>query len=61
MEKMPKWADVILIPIISIVLAAVISGLVLLATGHDPIRALGIMVSGAMGSSLGWGYTLYYA
>ena len=48
MEKMPKWADVILIPIISIVLAAIISGLVLLATGHDPIRALGIMVSGAI-------------
>jgi ABC-type uncharacterized transport system permease subunit len=61
MEKMPKWADVILIPAISILLAAIISGIVLLATGKDPLNALGIMFDGAVGSSRAWGYTLYYA
>jgi ABC-type uncharacterized transport system permease subunit len=61
MEKMPKWADVILIPAISILLAAIISGLVLLATGKDPLNALVIMFDGAVGSSRAWGYTLYYA
>ena len=33
MDVMPKWADVILIPLISILLAAVLSALVILAIG----------------------------
>ena len=61
MESMPKWADVVLIPLISLLLAAVISGLVILAIGEDPINALNLMVKGALGSTYGWGYTLYYA
>ena len=61
MEKMPHWADVILIPLISLILAAILSALVILAIGEDPVEAVQIMVTGALGSSYGWGYTLYYA
>ena len=61
MDRMPKWADALLVPLISILIAFVISGLVILAIGEDPINALVIMVTGALGSSYGWGYTLYYA
>jgi simple sugar transport system permease protein len=61
MEKMPKWADVLLIPLISLVLAALISAIVLLATGHNPWNAAKIMVEGGVGSARAWGYTLYYA
>ncbi len=61
MDKMPKWADVVLIPLISLVLAAILSALVILAIGEDPIEAVGLMVDGALGSTYGWGYTLYYA
>ncbi|THD76958.1 ABC transporter permease [Thalassobius vesicularis] len=61
MEKMPKWADVVLIPLISLLLAAVLSALVILAIGEDPWAALKMMVQGALGSTYGWGYTLYYA
>lgn len=61
MDKMPKWADVALIPLISLVLAGAISALVLLATGENPAQALGVMIDGALGSSRGWGYTLYFA
>lgn len=61
MDKMPKWADVVLIPLISLILAALISALVILAIGEDPIAAVKLMISGALGSSYGWGYTLYYA
>jgi len=61
MEKMPKWADVVLIPLISLLLAAALSALVILAIGEDPIAAVKLMVDGALGSSYGWGYTLYYA
>ena len=61
MEKMPRWADVILIPLISLILAAILSALVILAIGEDPIAAVKLMVEGALGSTYGWGYTLYYA
>jgi simple sugar transport system permease protein len=34
---------------------------VILFIGEDPIAAVKLMVSGALGSTYGWGYTLYYA
>tara|TARA_R110002049_G_scaffold23781_4_gene84529 strand:- start:32055 stop:33185 length:1131 start_codon:yes stop_codon:yes gene_type:complete len=61
MDVMPKWAEVILVPLISLLLAAFISALVILAIGEDPIAAVNMMVKGALGSTYGWGYTLYYA
>ncbi|MCI2394965.1 ABC transporter permease [Aliiroseovarius sediminis] len=61
MDKMPKWADVALIPFLNLLIAFVLSGLVILAIGENPIKALQMMISGALGSSYGWGYTLYYA
>ncbi len=61
MQKMPQWADVILIPVISLVLAAFFSALVILAIGENPWAALKLMVEGSLGSTYAWGYTLYYA
>ncbi|MFK7870506.1 MAG: ABC transporter permease [Roseobacter sp.] len=61
MDVMPKWAEVILVPLISLLLAAIISALVILAIGEDPVAAVKLMVTGALGSTYGWGYTLYYA
>ncbi len=62
MDKMPKWADVVLIPLISLILAfvAVRAG----RSGHrrkPAARRSSCMVKGALGSTYGWGYTLYYA
>ncbi|WP_300058583.1 ABC transporter permease [uncultured Roseobacter sp.] len=61
MDVMPKWAEVTLVPLISLVLAAILSALVILAIGEDPVEAVNLMVTGALGSTYGWGYTLYYA
>ncbi|WP_375691842.1 ABC transporter permease [Pseudooceanicola sp. LIPI14-2-Ac024] len=61
MERMPAWADVVLIPLISLLLAAILSALVILAIGENPIEAFQLMVDGALMRSSGWGYTLYYA
>jgi ABC-type uncharacterized transport system permease subunit len=61
MDRMPAWADAVLVPLISLLLAAVISAVVILLIGEDPVAAVKLMVSGALGSSYGWGYTLYYA
>ena len=33
----------------------------ILSIGEDPIEAVNLMVKGALGSTYGWGYTLYYA
>ena len=61
MDVMPKWADALLIPLISIAIAFLISAGVIVAIGEDPMAALNTMVTGALGSTYGWGYTLYYA
>ncbi|WP_134725021.1 ABC transporter permease [Paracoccus luteus] len=61
MTRLPRWADLVLTPLISLALAFAISALVILAIGQSPWMALKTMVTGALGSSYGWGYTLYYA
>lgn len=61
MNALPRWADLALIPIINLALALIVSGLVVALIGQDPFEALKIMVNGAVGSTYGWGYTLYYA
>lgn len=61
MTKLPRWADLVLVPAISLLLAGLISALVILAIGQSPSEALRTMVQGAVGSAYGWGYTLYYA
>lgn len=61
MEKMPKWADVFLVPFINLILAFFVSGLVVWAIGENPFDAIYFMVKGALGSTSGLGYTMYYA
>lgn len=61
MDKMPAWADATLVPLISILLAAILSAGVILAIGESPVEAFNLMVDGALMRSSGWGYTLYYA
>ncbi len=61
MDRMPRWADVFLVPFINVILAFFVSGLVVLAIGENPFRAIWIMISGSLGSTSGIGYTLYYA
>jgi simple sugar transport system permease protein len=60
MDKLPRWADVVLVPLISLMLAAGVSAIVLLGIGQSPVEAFNVMVDGALGSAYGWGYTLYY-
>ncbi len=60
MNKLPKWVDVALIPFINLVLALLVSGLVVLWIGENPLHAMQIIVQGSLGSAYGLGYTLYY-
>ncbi|WP_442772102.1 ABC transporter permease [Paenirhodobacter enshiensis] len=61
MTRLPKWADLALVPLISLLLAGAISAVVVLMLGENPWETVKIMVDGAVGSPYAWGYTLYYA
>ena len=61
LKPLPTWADVVLLPLLNLLLAFVVSGLVVLAIGQDPLAALNAIVTGAFGSGYNIGYTLYYS
>jgi ABC-type uncharacterized transport system permease subunit len=61
MKPLPRWADVGLLPLINVAAAFVISGLVVLAIGENPIEAVKLLFVGALGDLEGIGFTLYYA
>lgn len=58
--QLPLWADVVLMPLLNVVLAFLVGGLIVLAVGQNPLQAVGIMLYGAFGYGAGFGYTLYY-
>jgi general nucleoside transport system permease protein len=58
---LPKWADLILIPILNVSAAFLTSALVVLAIGEHPLEATQILFSGSIGSGEAIGFTLYYA
>ncbi len=60
-RRLPQWADVTLVPLVSVLLAFAISAVLIAAIGESPWEAVKLMVDGAFGSSYGWGYTLFYA
>ena len=60
MDKMPRWADIVLVPVINIFLAFIVAGMVVLAIGENPFDMVFFMLKGALGSTSGIGFTLYY-
>ncbi len=61
MTSLPRWIDVGVIPLINLLLALIVSGLVVLAIGKDPIEAMRVLIVGATSSSYAIGFTLFYA
>ncbi len=59
--KLPAWADYGLIPLINLIVAFLVAGLVVLLVGESPVRAAGILIKGAFGGGQNIAYTLYYA
>ncbi len=57
---LPRWADIALVPLLSVVTAFIVAALVVLAIGVNPLTAASEMVQGALGSAEGIGFTLYY-
>jgi len=61
LRPLPRWADVVLLPLLNLLLAFIVSGLVVLGIGHNPFTAIWAIVTGAFGNGYNIGYTLYYA
>lgn len=59
--KLPNWVEFGVIPLVNLLVAFLVAGLVVLFVGENPFRAAYLMVSGAFGSGEGIGFTLYYA
>lgn len=58
---MPKWADTVLVPAISVIAAFLIAGLVVLGIGENPLTATKYLLQGSLGTGEGLGFTLFYA
>ncbi|WP_206456378.1 ABC transporter permease [Aurantimonas marina] len=59
--KLPGWIDYGLIPLVNLVVAFAVAGLVVLIVGESPVEAAALMIRGAFGYGEGIGFTLYYA
>ena len=60
-RPLPTWAEIVLLPLVNIVLAFLVVGVIVAIIGVDPFHALRLLVTGALGSRESIGYTLYYA
>ena len=58
---LPGWAAATLLPLLNLLAAFALSGLVIWAIGESPLQALKFLIYGAFGYSEAVGYTLYYA
>lgn len=58
---LPRWADIGLIPLINVMAALVVSGIVVAIIGENPVEAMMVMIKGAFVYKGSLGYTLYYA
>jgi len=59
--ELPRWVDYGLLPATNLFAAFLVSGLVVLLIGENPIEAVGILLWGSLGFGEGIGFTLFYA
>ncbi|MEM9851820.1 MAG: ABC transporter permease [Pseudomonadota bacterium] len=57
---LPRWADIVLLPLINLAIAFIICGVIVAILGENPFQALAVMFNGAFVFPGGLGYTLYY-
>jgi general nucleoside transport system permease protein len=59
--EIPRWIDLVVLPLFNLALAFAVSAVVLVAIGQSPLQVLTLLIKGAFGSAAGISYTLYYA
>jgi simple sugar transport system permease protein len=58
---LPRWANVVLLPLVNLAAAFLVSGIVIMAIGENPVEVVELLIWGAFGTEEAVGYTLYYA
>ncbi len=58
--KLPAWVDNALMPLANVAAGFLVAGLVVLFIGENPLKAVGILIDGAFGSTNNIFYTLFY-
>ena len=58
---LPRWADVLLMPVLNLVIALAAAAIVVMLVGQSPSAVMPVLVKGAFGSARGLSYTMYYA
>jgi general nucleoside transport system permease protein len=59
--RLPNWITFGLIPVLNLIVAFLISGVVVWLIGENPVDALVLLLQGALGNGEGIGFTLFYA
>jgi ABC-type uncharacterized transport system permease subunit len=57
---LPRWADVVVLPLVNLGMALLVAGTVVALIGQNPLDVLKLLVHGAFGTLRGFSYTLYY-
>ena len=60
-QGLPRWADLVLLPLVCLTVALLAAGGVVALVGQDPMEVMQALVRGAFGTQRGLSYTLYYA
>jgi ABC-type uncharacterized transport system permease subunit len=60
-NALPRWADLILLPAVCLLVALMAAAGVVALVGQDPVEVITVLIHGAFGTPRGLSYTLYYA
>ncbi len=59
--ELPTWVNIGLLPLLNLLAAFLVSGVIVLILGENPIEAVRLLIFGAFGYGEAIGYTLFYA
>lgn len=60
-QTLPRWADLLLLPVVCLAVALAAAAGVVALVGQNPVEVIAVLVHGAFGTARGISYTLYYA
>ncbi|GAB4063650.1 ABC transporter permease [Uliginosibacterium sediminicola] len=58
--RLPRWADIFLLPLVNLCIALAVAAVVVALVGQQPLTVMHSLIEGAFGSARGLSYTLYY-
>jgi ABC-type uncharacterized transport system permease subunit len=59
-SALPRWAQLTILPVLNLMAALLVTGVVTWLIGEHPLECLGLLIQGAFGYAEGIGYTLFY-